>query len=177
MEYLLLIGARAARQRPTISTKERWQMNAKRGPVSLFSCLLLLVVAVQLARGQDKPATFSKEKLEAIPALLKGAVEKKQIGGGAALIAHRGKIVHQSVAGNHGLERHGPIPGGPIDRIALLSKPITSVGIMILVPDGKLSVTDPLSKFVPEFKEMKVLVPAKDGKSYELVDAKREITI
>src|SRR5262249_10275193 len=54
---------------------------------------------------------------------------------------------------------------------------ITSVAVMILVEDGKLSVTDPLSKFVPEFKDMQVLVPAKDGKSYETVKAARAITI
>src|SRR5687767_6780147 len=58
-----------------------------------------------------------------------------------------------------------------------MSKPITSFAVMILVEDGKLKVTDPLSRFVPEFKDMQVLVVAKDGKSYETVKANREITL
>jgi CubicO group peptidase (beta-lactamase class C family) len=58
-----------------------------------------------------------------------------------------------------------------------MSKPITSVAAMILIEDGKLSPSDPLSKFVPEFKEMKVLLPAKEGSSYDLVNAKRDITV
>jgi CubicO group peptidase (beta-lactamase class C family) len=58
-----------------------------------------------------------------------------------------------------------------------MTKPITSVAVMILADEGKLKVTDPLSKFLPAFKSMKVLVVSKDGKSHELVDAAREITI
>jgi CubicO group peptidase (beta-lactamase class C family) len=70
-----------------------------------------------------------------------------------------------------------PLTEATIFRLASMSKPITSVAVMILVEDGKLKVTDPLSKFVPEFKDMKVLVPSKDGKTYETVKANREITI
>jgi CubicO group peptidase (beta-lactamase class C family) len=58
-----------------------------------------------------------------------------------------------------------------------MSKPITTAAVMVLVDDGKLSPADPLSKYVPEFKEMKVLVPDKDGKTYQTVPAAREITI
>src|SRR5207249_3612948 len=80
-------------------------------------------------------------------------------------------------AGWQDVEGKVPVADGTIFRIASMSKPITSVAVMILVDDGKLATTDLLSKFVPEFKEMKVLVPDKDGKSYETVPAAREITI
>jgi CubicO group peptidase (beta-lactamase class C family) len=66
---------------------------------------------------------------------------------------------------------------GTIFRIASMSKPITSVAVMQLVEDGKLKLTDTLSKYVPEFKDMKVAVPSQDGKSFETVKAEREITI
>src|SRR5262249_29221293 len=120
---------------------------------------------------------FSKQKLDQIPAALKAAVDKKQIAGGSALVARQGKIVHLSAVGMQDVEASVPITESTIFRIASMSKPITSVGVMILVQDGKLSVTDPLSKYVPEFMDMQVLVPAKDGKSFDLVKANREITI
>ncbi len=142
-----------------------------------FHFLLNGAVVAQSPRGDAKAAGFAPEKLERIPALLKEVVDKKQLAGGSALVARQGKIVHLSSVGMQNVEEKQPLTDGTIFRIASMSKPITSVAAMILVDDGKLKVTDPLSKFVPEFKDMKVLVPAKDGKSYELVKAAHEITI
>ena len=131
----------------------------------------------ELPRGDAKSQGFSPEKLERIPALLKEAVEKKQIAGGVALVARRGKVIHFSTAGLKDIENMTPMTDGTIFRIASMSKPITSVAVMQLVEDGRLKVTDRLSKYVPEFKDMKVAVPSKDGKSFETVKAEREITI
>ncbi len=116
-------------------------------------------------------------KLERIPVLLKEAVDRKQIAGCVALIARRGKVIHVSTAGFQDIENKTPTTEGTIFRIASMSKPITSVAVMQLVEDGKLKLTDTLSKDVPEFKEMKVAVPSQDGKSFESVKAEREITI
>jgi CubicO group peptidase (beta-lactamase class C family) len=142
---------------------------------------LVLVAAVsrgdELPRGDAKSQGFSPEKLERIPALLKEAVEKKQIAGGVALVARGGQVIHVSTAGLQDIENKTPMTDGAIFRIASMSKPITSVAVMQLVEDGKLKLTDALSKYVPEFKDMKVAVPAQDGKSFETVKAEREITI
>src|SRR5262245_32809318 len=146
----------------------------QRALAAVVSCFLLLAGA---ARGQDKPASLSKEKLDGIERLLKKAVDDKRFAGGTALVAQRGKVVYRADVGTQDVEGKVAISEGTIFRIASMSKPITSVAVMILVDDGKLDVTDPLSKYVPEFKEMKVLVPGKDGKSHETVPAKREITI
>jgi CubicO group peptidase (beta-lactamase class C family) len=149
----------------------------RRALVAIFSCACALIAAAPSARGQESSAGFSKEKLERIPALLKEAFEKKEIAGASALIARHGKVVQLSTVGLQDVENKVPMSDATIFRIASMSKPITSVAVMILVDDGKLSVKDPLSKFVPEFKDMKVLVPEKDGKTYETVKAEREITI
>ena len=144
-----------------------------------LSCLFLasLARADDLPRGDAKSAGFSADKLAAIPAALKKAVADKKIGGGSALIARHGKVVHFSAAGMQSIADKVPISEKTIFRIASMSKPITSTAVMILVEEGRIKVTDPLSKYVPEFKDMKVLVPAKDGKSFTIVKAKREITI
>lgn len=165
-------------------------MNVKNQPtrhryfhLEVLVASLALIFLATITYGDDMPRVdaksqgFSPEKLERIPAILKEAVEKKQIGGGVALVARRGKIVHLSAAGMQDIENKTPMADGTIFRIASMSKPITSVAIMQLVEDGKLQVTDNLSKFVPEFKDMKVAVPSQDGKSFDLVQAKREITI
>jgi CubicO group peptidase (beta-lactamase class C family) len=143
------------------------------------ACFLALAVgrADELPRGDATTAGFSKEKLEAITAAIKKAVDDKKIAGGSMLIARHGKVVHFSPAGMQDVEAKTPLSEKTIFRIASMSKPITSVAVMILVDDGKINVTDPLSKYVPEFKDMKVLVPDKDGKKHDLAPAKREITI
>jgi CubicO group peptidase (beta-lactamase class C family) len=130
-----------------------------------------------LPRGDAKSQGFSPEKLERIPALLKEAVEKKQIAGSVALVARRGKVIHVSTVGLQDIENKTLMAEGTIFRIASMSKPITSVAVMQLVEGGKLKVTDNLSMYVPEFKDMKVAVPSQDGKSFETVKAEREITI
>ena len=144
-----------------------------------FACLALFLVsrASQAPPSDLAAAGFSPEKLERISAFLKEAVQKKQIAGASVLIGRRGKIAYRTAVGMQDAEASVPLSENTIFRIASMSKPITSIAAMILIEDGKLNPTDPLSKFVPEFKEMQVLVPAKEGNSYELVKAAREITI
>jgi len=105
------------------------------------------------------------------------AVDQKRIAGGAALIARHGKIGYLQAVGMQDVKNKVPLTASTIFRIASMTKPVTAVAIMILVDDGKLRVTDPLSRYLPEFKDMTVLVPSKDGKSYEILKAAREITL
>jgi len=147
--------------------------------LTCLACLVLLLVsqAAQAPLGDAKAAGFSPEKLQRIPAFLKDAVEKKQIPGASVLIARNGKVVYVTSVGMQDAEANVPLTSATIHRIASMSKPITSVAAMILIEEGKLNPNDLLSKFVPEFKEMKVLVPNKDGSSFEIVKAKSDITI
>lgn len=145
----------------------------------VFASFLVLSTtrADDLPRSDATAAGFSKETLDRIPALLKDAVDKKQTAGASALVARHGKVVLLATTGMQDVEAKLPMSEKTICRIASMSKPITSVAVMILVDDGKLKVSDPLWKYAPEFKDMKVLVPSKDGKSYEFAKAEREITI
>jgi CubicO group peptidase (beta-lactamase class C family) len=115
-----------------------------------------------LPRGEAKEAGLSPQKLAAIDALLKTAVEQKKIAGGAALVARQGKVVHLSVAGTQDVEAGVPVTDQTIFRVASMTKPITSVAAMMLVEEGKLSLDDPVAKYIPEFKSMRMLV--KDAK-------------
>jgi CubicO group peptidase (beta-lactamase class C family) len=142
-----------------------------------LSCLCLLHSAAPVTRADENPSRLSQEKLDAITAMLQKAVDQKSIAGATALIAQRGKVIYSTSVGMQVAAGKALMTEGTIYRIASMSKPITSAAAMILVDEGKIRVSDPLSKFVPEFKEMQVLVPDKESKSYELVKAAREITI
>src|SRR4249919_1145129 len=86
----------------------------------LPTALLTLVFVAAISRGDDLPRGdarsqgFSPEKLERVPALLKEAVEKKQIAGGVALVARRGKVIHISAAGLQDRESKTPMADGTI---------------------------------------------------------------
>src|SRR5262245_20008098 len=72
----------------------------------------------ELPRGDAKAQGFSPEKLERIPALLKEAVEKKQIAGAVALVARHGKVIHVSTAGLQDIDDNTSMAEGTIFRIA-----------------------------------------------------------
>jgi CubicO group peptidase (beta-lactamase class C family) len=110
-----------------------------------------------LPRGDAKAAGFDPDKLAAIDGLLKRAASERQIAGGAALVARRGKIVHLATAGMQDVEAGVPISEATIYRIASMTKPVTSVAAMMLVEEGKLALSDPVARFIPEFKQVRLL--------------------
>jgi CubicO group peptidase (beta-lactamase class C family) len=146
---------------------------------TVLVCLLPPARADGLPRGDAKAAGFDPDKLARIEAVLKGAVERKQIAGGLTLVARDGKVVYLATAGMRDAEAGRPLREDTIFRIASMTKPVTSVAALMLVDEGKLNLSDPIAKHLPEFKDAMVLVPA-GGKAdvpYRLVKAERPITV
>src|SRR6185437_9117854 len=135
--------------------------------------LIVAMVAIAPVRAEE-PGQW-----ERVPKLLCDAVDRRDIAGGVALVLHRGQPVCFTAAGQLDIESKTPMPRDAIFRIASMTKPITSVAVMMLVEDGKLRLDDPLAKYLPEFKDATVLVPNKAGSdpTYRLVTANRPITI
>jgi CubicO group peptidase (beta-lactamase class C family) len=156
---------------------------------SFLACGLLFVffaLAVQslfaagLPQGDPEAAGFSKALLGRIDFAIRRVVEKQQIAGAAAIVATDGKIVYRANLGLRDVENNLPITDDTIYRIASMTKPITSVAVMMLVEDGKLKLDDSLAKFVPEFGKARVIVAARQngkpaGEDFEAL--KRPITI
>lgn len=146
----------------------------------LIICLTLMLAPV--AQGQPLPkaapqdAGLASTALEKIDLLLQQAVEKKQVAGAVALIARDGKLGYLQAKGFQDVEAGKEMAADSLFRIASMSKPVTSVAVMILVDDGRLSVNDSVSKYLPEFKNPKVLEAGSEGDS-KLVPANREITV
>ena len=146
----------------------------------LVLCLPALLTPI--TRGQSpakvtpQEAGLSSTALQQIDVLLQQAVERKQVAGAVALLARDGKVGYLRAKGFQDVEAGKEMTTDSLFRIASMSKPVTSVAVMILVDDGRLTVTDPVSKYLPEFKNPKVLMPGSGGDS-KLVPASREITI
>ncbi len=119
---------------------------------------------------------MSSPRLERLSETLDSYAKDGRIAGGVAMVVRRGKVVYSHTYGKRDREANSPMAEDAIFRIASQSKALTSVAIMILQEDGKLLLSDPVSKFIPEFANSTVAVP-KDGGGYEIVKAKRQITI
>ena len=147
-------------------------------------CLFLLLGSFSLTSGQallqGKPAEngMSPERLGRIDQLINDQMSKKWIPGAVVLIARNGKIVYHKAYGFSDAEKQTAMKKDDIFRIASQSKAITSLAVMMLFEEGKFMLDDPISNYIPEFKNPKVLnVLNWADTSYTTVPAKSEVTI
>jgi len=98
----------------------------------------------------------SAERLQEIAPTLQGYVDKGQLPGFLTVIARKGKIAHFETIGMRDVENKKPVEPDTIFRIYSMSKPITSVAVMILYDEGRLQLDDPVEMYIPAFKDMKV---------------------
>ena len=143
-----------------------------------LGCLaVLIIVLTPLASSKDLSTVrpeivgMSSERLARIKPLLQRYVDEGKVAGIQTLIARKGKIVHFEQVGKLDLDTHSALREDSLFRIYSMTKPITTTAAMILYEEGKLQLDDPVEKYLPAFKNKKVLV---DG---ELVDATHAITI
>lgn len=91
-----------------------------------------------------------------IPVRMKEYVDRHQTAGVVTIVARHGKVASFEAVGYQDLESKKPMRKDSLFRIASLTKPITCAGIMVLVDEGKISVIDPVEKYLPEYKGIKV---------------------
>ena len=115
----------------------------------------------------------STKRLKRIRSLLQGYVNSGQLPGFLTVVARQGKIVHFETIGMQDVENNKPVEPDTIFRIYSMSKPITSVAVMMLYEEGHFQLGTPVSKFIPEFENMKVY----NEDQTEVLDAKKKITI
>ncbi len=142
---------------------------------------LLGALVAPLAAGQGLPTAdpaelgLSSERLERIEALIESAIDAEDIAGAVALVARRGRVAYFESVGMADIDDREPMAADTLFRIASMTKPVTSLAVMMLHEEGHFLLSDPISRFIPELGDLDVLV-AMDG-STETVDAKGEITI
>jgi CubicO group peptidase (beta-lactamase class C family) len=127
--------------------------------------------------AEPETVGLSSERLANIDRIMSRYIEENKLAGGVVLIARKGKIAYFKAFGRSDLEK--PMKTDTLFRIASMTKPVTSVAVMQLYEQGYILLTDPISKYIPEFKNPKVLIMLPEGSDppYKLIPAKREITI
>jgi len=148
--------------------------------------LFAFIVYATPAHSQAKVLTeaapaaggFSAARLARLDSGMKAWVQQKWVNGSAVLIARHGKIVFYKAHGYNDMATKAPLDKTGIFRIASQTKAVTVTAVMMLWEEGKFSLDDPVSKFMPSFANEKVLASynAKDT-TYTTVAAKRPITI
>ena len=124
---------------------------------------------------------MSSERLERIDQVMQGYIDRDETAGVVTLVARKGKVVHFSALGERDAESGAPMTHDSIFRIASMTKPIASVALMMLYEEGHFQLRDPISKWLPEFSDMRVAVPAPPGARitgrFDTVPANGPITV
>lgn len=140
------------------------------------------VWAQSLPTAQPEQVGMSGQRLQQLGAVFKQEIEQGKIPGAVMMVARDGKLVYSEAIGFQDKEGHAPKPMAKdaIFRIYSMTKPLASVAAMMLVEDGKIVLTDPISKYLPEFKAVQVSAGRTDpyGKvTYVTTAAEREATV
>jgi CubicO group peptidase (beta-lactamase class C family) len=120
---------------------------------------------------------ISEERLARIDAMCLKAIEDGDIPGVVALVARKGKIVYHKAFGTSDAETKRKLQKDDIFRLASQSKAITATAVMMLWEEGKFQLDDPISKYIPEFKNPKVLDSVLTDGTYLTKPADKEISI
>ena len=159
-------------------------------PILALICAAVLAVTVHASTPTARPEEvgLSAERLKRVTELMQRAIDAKTFSGAVTLIARNGRIAHFEAQGLMDLESKKPMQKDAIFRIMSMTKPVVGVAVMMLVEEGKVRLTDPVSRFIPELQNLKVTALNTDGVPQptnaiaapmptRTVDAARSITI
>jgi CubicO group peptidase (beta-lactamase class C family) len=141
-----------------------------------FLLVSVFLVAQDLPAAKPESVGLSSERLDRIAAVVQHDIDEKRIAGAVTLVVRRGRVAWFKAQGMTDLESGKPMSTDAMFRICSMTKPITTVAAMMLYEDGKFLLEDPVSKYLPEFKNPKVLVKPASGDPYT-IPAKKEITV
>jgi CubicO group peptidase (beta-lactamase class C family) len=164
-----------------MKTRTGWSIAS----IALFA---LPLAAATVAGVKPEEVGLSSERLGRIHESIQRHIDAGDITGAVTMVARKGRVAHFEAQGVMDLDSRKPMPKDAIFRIASMSKPVTGAAILMLLEEGRIHLTDPVSKFIPEFKDLKVAVvreaPPGPGPAarpaepqFYTVPATREITI
>ena len=149
--------------------------------VTTLLCLLATAAHAQtLPTAKPEDVGMSSERLARIAARLRTDAEKGVIPGSVLLVARNGRVAMFEASGLRDPQTKAPMTKDAIFRIYSMSKPITSVSAMLLFEEGKLTLDQPVSRYIPALGKLKVGVEKTDAagsKTLELVDSRRDMSI
>ena len=147
----------------------------------LLGLALLCIALPASAQSRVSPESvgLDGERLQRIDAFMERSIAAGSIAGGVTLVARHGKIAHLEAHGLMDIDSNAPMQTDALFRLASMSKPVAALAVMMLVEEGKVRLTDPVSRYLPSFANQVVAVPKgrtpQDG--YDTVPVNRPITI
>ncbi|MFH6601953.1 serine hydrolase domain-containing protein [Maribacter algicola] len=133
--------------------------------------------AQNLVKSNSRQTSVSTTRLDKYEAFLKKEIADGKIPGAVSYIMKDGQMVHQAAYGYSNLEDKAAMQENQILHIMSMTKPIVSVAFMMLYEEGHFFLSDPVSKYLPQFKDLKVAKDVNAGLEGETVPANKEITI
>lgn len=137
------------------------------------------VAAASLPAAKPEEVGLSTERLARIHEMVMRHVEAQDFSGAVTIVARRGRIAHFEAHGLMDIASRKPMAKDALFRLASTTKPVTAAAVLILLEEGKLRLTDPVAKYIPEFKGAKVATanPPGSPERYATASAARDITI
>ena len=155
-------------------------MSGRRSLLAGAACLLLSSAAWAADLPTASPAEGGMSRLDRITAFFKADTDSKHLPGAVVMIARHGKVVYHEAFGARDPATGAPMQKDSIFRMYSMTKPVTGVAVLMLMEEGKFRLSDPVSKYLPALKNLKVAMEAVDTQGRRVastVPANREITI
>jgi CubicO group peptidase (beta-lactamase class C family) len=126
---------------------------------ALLLSVLSLPALTASPTAKPEEVGLSSERLARINQMIERRIAAGDLAGAVTIVARKGKVVHHSAQGMMDLDSKKPMASSSMFRIASMTKPVIGVAVMMLVEEGKLHLNDPVSRYIPQFKDMKVAMP------------------
>ena len=155
-------------------------------PLAALPCVTLILTAASLPSSpKPEDVGLSAERLQRIHQMIQRHIDAGEITGAVTLVARKGQIAWVDAAGVMDLDTKAPMKRDSLFRLASMTKPVIGTAMMMMLEEGKISLSDPVSKYIPEFKNIKVGILQSPGgrgagaapPKYYTVPADRELTI
>lgn len=138
--------------------------------------IIVLLNSVQISFAQEKGGV-SLDRLDRLEQFVKKEIDKGQIPGVASYVFRKGELVYREAWGYRDVDNQKPLRTDDIFFIQSMTKPIISVAFMMLYEEGHFQLTDPVEKYLPAFKDLRVIVDSETGINGETVPLVRPVTI
>lgn len=167
---------------PALSAKGLFSSRCALFGTTFLFVLVAVAVPAASAAEVNSPEShgFSSQRMQRLDAVVQDAVDRKQLAGGIVYLGRNGRTAYLKSYGMSDIEGGKPMSPDAIFRIASMSKAVTAVAVMILYEEGRFLLNDPVSKYLPAFKDPVVAIPPPAdgaGKGYLTVPAKNPMTI
>ena len=124
-----------------------------------LSLIALPARSAALPNAKPEDVGMSADRLKRINQMIQHRIDVGDMSGAVTIVARKGRVVHLEAQGVMDLESKTAVAKDTMFRVASMTKPITGLAIMMMIEEGKVRLTDPISRYIPEFRGMKVAMP------------------